>query len=308
MRVFFSFSLERDGPVVADLSNALLALGYEFTIPTDRHIRVHNWRSRLAEALRKSDVAVIMVTPENECNPYVMGELWAARVLSQMNKRFVLVPVLCGTNGIPEYVSDLYVANSSGEAIVDAKKLALEIDGIVRENRDFEIAVADLKHRVFIGHGHAGDWEKIAEFVETHLGFVVEEYDKTSPLGYSVSARLEQMLATSSLAIIVMSAEDEQQDETLRARQNVIHEIGLFQGRLGFERVIVLRHKNCASFSNVSGINDIQYDSDNWEEVFMKISRVAAREGLLARGEGFGQKGGMKRNILGFVSNLFRNQ
>jgi hypothetical protein len=64
MRVFFSFSLRLDGPVVSELASALRQFGYEPTIPIDRYIRVHNWRSRLAEALRKSDVAVVMVTPE----------------------------------------------------------------------------------------------------------------------------------------------------------------------------------------------------------------------------------------------------
>jgi len=283
MRVFFSFSLARDGAIISKLADAMRKLGYEPTIPVDRHIRVHNWRSRLAEALRKSDVAVIMVTPENEQHPYVMGELWAARVLSQINKRFVLVPVLCGTGGISEYVSDLYVANSGGKAISDFKQLAKDIDSIVRDNRAFEIAVSDIKHRVFIGHGHADDWKKVADFLQNRLNLVVEEYDQTSPLGYTVSARLEQMLATASLAIIVMSAEDEQQDQTLRARQNVIHEIGLFQGRLGFEKVIPLRHKDCVSFTNVSGINEIQYDSGNWEDIFSKIRHVAIREGLLPR-------------------------
>jgi predicted nucleotide-binding protein len=37
-----------------------------------------------------------------------------------------------------------------------------------------------------------------------------------------------------------MTAEDEQADGNHHARMNVIHEVGLFQGRLGFERAIVL--------------------------------------------------------------------
>jgi predicted nucleotide-binding protein len=112
-------------------------------------------------------------------------------------------------------------------------------------------------------------------------GLKVEEYEKTSPLGYTVSARLEQMLAISSLAIVVMSAEDEQQDKTRRARRNVIHEIGLFQGRLGFEKVIVLRHRDCESFTNISGINEIPYDLDHMDNAFAKIRGVAVREKLV---------------------------
>jgi len=281
MRVFYSFSPKRDGQLVASLADALRRRGYEPTIPVDRYIRVHNWRFRLAEALRKSDIAIVILTPENEHSPYVMGELWASRVLSQINKRFVLVPVLSGTLAIPEYVSDLFVANSAGDTVVDVDTLAIEIDGIVRDNRSFEIAIEDLTPRVFIGHGHAGDWQQVREFVSKELGLAVEEYEKDSSVGYTVTARLEQMLTTSSLAIIVMSPEDEQKDQSFRARQNVVHEIGLFQGRLGFEKVIPLRHRSCDEFSNLSGINEIQYDTGDWADAFAKIRRVAERERLV---------------------------
>lgn len=37
-----------------------------------------------------------------------------------------------------------------------------------------------------------------------------------------------------------MTGEDEDKEGKLNARPNVIHEIGLFQGRLGFSRAIVL--------------------------------------------------------------------
>ena len=286
MRVFYSFSLRLDGSVVSPLAAALADLGYEPTIPIGRHIRVHNWRSRLADVLRKSDAAVVIVSPENESNPYVMGELWAARVLSQINRRFVLVPVLRGTSAIPEYVSDLYVANARGGEVEDFKCAAKEIDGIIRDNREFEIAVGDLRHRVFIGHGRSSHWRRIGEFLEKDLNLAVEEYDQTSPLGYTVSARLEQMLSTSSLAIVVMSPEDELKTEVFRARQNVVHEIGLFQGRLGFEKVVVVRHQDCESFSNISGINEIQYESDGFQTVFEKLRHIAVREGLLSKARG----------------------
>lgn len=285
MKAFYSFSLKQDGQFVSSLADSLRLRGFEPTIPVDRYIRVHNWRSRLAEALRKSDIAIVIITPENERNPYVMGELWAARVLSQINKRFVLVPVLYGTEGIPDYVSDLFVANSRGRMISDTESLAEEIDCIVRDNRQFEISVADLKPRVFIGHGRSDDWKQIARYVSEELGLMVEEYEKESVVGYSVTARLEQMLAASSLAIIVMSPEDEQKGESLRARQNVVHEVGLFQGRLGFDKVIPVRHVNCEIFSNLSGLNEIKYDSLHWEPVFAKIRGVAEREGLIPRRE-----------------------
>jgi predicted nucleotide-binding protein len=48
--------------------------------------------------------------------------------------------------------------------------------------------------------------------------------------GHTIQDISEEMMLNSSLAILVMTREDEQADGTLRERQNVIHEAGLFQG------------------------------------------------------------------------------
>jgi hypothetical protein len=76
------------------------------------------------------------------------------------------------------------------------------------------------------------------------------------------------------------------------ASEDVVKTIGEFlipianqkpHGRLGFDKVIPLSHKSCEAFSNLSGINELQYDSDDWSTVFMKIRGVAEREGLVPR-------------------------
>jgi hypothetical protein len=48
-----------------------------------------------------------------------------------------------------------------------------------------------------------------------------------------------------------MTAEDAHADNTSHARENVVHEAGLFQGRLRFERAIILLEQGCAQFSNI---------------------------------------------------------
>ena len=48
------------------------------------------------------------------------------------------------------------------------------------------------------------------------------------------------------MAFLIMTGEDEHTDGTLHARSNVIHEIGLFQAQLGYERAIILL---CEDFS-----------------------------------------------------------
>jgi predicted nucleotide-binding protein len=56
------------------------------------------------------------------------------------------------------------------------------------------------------------------------------------------------MLDDAVFAFLVMTAEDERAYGTRRARANVIHEVGLFQGRLGFEKAIILLEEGCSEF------------------------------------------------------------
>jgi predicted nucleotide-binding protein len=61
----------------------------------------------------------------------------------------------------------------------------------------------------------------------------------------------------------------------------VIHEIGLFQGRYGFERAIVLLEEGCDEFSNIVGIGQIRFPKGSITSVTEEIRRVLEREGLL---------------------------
>ena len=62
------------------------------------------------------------------------------------------------------------------------------------------------------------------------------------------------MLDRALFAFLVMTGEDQHGDGTTHARENVIHEAGLFQGRLGFEKAIILLEEGCAEFSNIHGL------------------------------------------------------
>jgi predicted nucleotide-binding protein len=80
----------------------------------------------------------------------------------------------------------------------------------------------------------------------------------------------------------MMTAEDEQPDGTLRARENVVHEAGLFQGRLGFRKAIILLEDGCEEFSNIRGLGQIRFPKNNVSAKFDEIRQVLEREGLIA--------------------------
>jgi predicted nucleotide-binding protein len=99
--------------------------------------------------------------------------------------------------------------------------------------------------------------------------------------GITNIARLSEMLDAAGIAFLVMTGEDEQVDGRLRARMNVVHEAGLFQGRLGFTRAIILLEESCEEFSNVQGLGQIRFPEGNIRAAFEEIRQVLEREGLL---------------------------
>ena len=125
--------------------------------------------------------------------------------------------------------------------------------------------------KIFIGHGGSHIWRELKDFIVETLGLEYEEFNRISAVGKPTSERLKEMLEGSSIAIIIMTGEDEQADGSFSARDNVIHEIGLFQGKLGFEQTIILLEDGCKDFSNIHGITHISFPKGEIEATFGRI-------------------------------------
>ena len=134
--------------------------------------------------------------------------------------------------------------------------------------------------KIFIGHGGSHIWREIKDFIEDTLGLDCVEFNSVSPAGKSTVDRLKEMLEESCMAFLIMTGEDEQPDGKLRARSNVIHEVGLFQGKLGFERAIILLEEGCEDFSNIHGITYIPFPKGKINTTFGEIIRVLKRESI----------------------------
>jgi predicted nucleotide-binding protein len=136
-------------------------------------------------------------------------------------------------------------------------------------------------NRIFIGHGRSPLWRELKDFLAERLGLPWDEFNREPVAGYPTSERLEAMLSQAAFAFLVMTAEEEHADSTVHARPNVIHEAGLFQGRLGFPKAIVLLEEGCSEFSNMTGLSQIRFPPGEIRARFEDCRHVLEREGLL---------------------------
>ncbi|MBW7908588.1 MAG: nucleotide-binding protein [Kiritimatiellae bacterium] len=135
--------------------------------------------------------------------------------------------------------------------------------------------------KVFIGHGRSLVWRELKDFISDRLHLDWEEFNREPTAGISTTERLQTMLDSACVAFIIMTAEDQHADKSLHARENVIHEVGLFQGRLGFRRSLVLLEQGCTEFSNISGLSQIRFPAENISACFEEVRRVLEREGIV---------------------------
>lgn len=190
--------------------------------------------------------------------------------------------------------------NRNGKGTIDAKKLAQKLQVTPRLVYDALALLEDqglidsvimpepkadrrrnIEQCVFIGHGRSPVWRDLKDFLFETLHLQWDEFDREALAGTTVSDRLKQMLRRATFAFLIMTAEDEHPDGKKHARDNVIHEIGLFQGRLGFDRAIILLEESCQEFSNVHGLLQIHFPRNNILSSSEKIRKVLEHKRIL---------------------------
>ena len=190
--------------------------------------------------------------------------------------------VTAGVRSAPHQTVIAQVASLSGagKSCRDLATIARQAaTHIGRSERSGRPKVAS--NSVFIGHGRSAAWRELKDFVHERLRLPYEEFNRVPVAGITNVMRLSQILDTSAIALLVLTAEDEQATGSYHARLNVVHEVGLFQGRLGFSKAIVVLEENCEQFSNIEGLGQIRFPAGMIGSCFEEVRRVLEREGLL---------------------------
>jgi predicted nucleotide-binding protein len=129
---------------------------------------------------------------------------------------------------------------------------------------------------VFIIHGHDVLMKREVQLFINRCGLTDmvghEEADNGST---TIIEKLEALANRPVYAIALLSPDDVLQDGTMRARQNVIFEIGYFMGKLGRQKMRLLRKPGTAIPSDLEGILYTNYDEEgSWKLKLTKEMRA----------------------------------
>jgi len=235
-------------------------------------------------ANRKDDKFLSNITEKVE-NLKIFGAnefIEAIRPTGQMMSRDM--PAIQAGLHTPPHFSVLASVHAIGypfTACKELSKLSRRAASHLQNVEKHKVQSERIGTNVFIGHGRSHVWKDLKDFIQDRMHLPWDEFNRVPVAGVTNIARLSQSLDESAIAFLIMTAEDEQADGKQHARQNVIHEAGLFQGRLGFERAIILLEEGCEEFSNVQGLGQIRFPKGNISAVFEDIRRVLEREGLV---------------------------
>lgn len=244
----------------------------ESILQTELESKADNYLEDLKDQLRKVDP----LTANAAANAFMPNGKFMTHDTIAAGQGVQIPPHIAVMAKAAAIQSSFDACKSAGEI---ARKAASHLER--RSKRHVAQARSGAGANVFIGHGRAAAWRDLKDFVQERLKLPWDEFNRIPVAGVTNITRLSEMLDAAAVAFLVMTAEDERADGSMQARMNVIHEAGLFQGRLGFTRAIVLLEEGCEEFSNISGLGQIRFPQGNIAAAFEEIRRVLEREGLI---------------------------
>lgn len=143
--------------------------------------------------------------------------------------------------------------------------------------QDKQNSTTKLNENVFIVHGHNNEIKQTVARTLSKLKFNPIILHENANTGNTVIEKFEELANSASYAIILLSDDDLGKAKTeskynSRARQNVVMELGYFLGKLGRDKVFVLKSGDVEVPSDIMGVIYNTYDGEEggWKNKLVK--------------------------------------
>src|SRR5262249_31705885 len=136
--------------------------------------------------------------------------------------------------------------------------------------------------KVWIVHGHGDDWKVLQEML-LELGIQeVDEFNDEPVTGKTVISRWQEMAGQARFAFALLTRHNRiEVKKWSTPHLNVAREIGLCHAHLGLESTAILREGDVTVFSNLQGINYLEYAPGKLREKKSYIADLLKSRGVL---------------------------
>lgn len=205
---------------------------------------------------------------EVEVNRLAAAELRNFQAQGEYSTKDEVTNTIAGIMGMLARMAEIY----------DRKAERLE------ENRKTIEFMKPIDKKVFIIHGHN-------EALLRELEIMLTKEFKIDPIilkdesdkGNTIIEKLEDYGRLCAFAFAIVTPDDiveNKKQKSFQARPNVLYELGWFSGRFGRSKVRILRQKDTALPSDLSGLVNIDFN-EKLEEVFRKIKADLETAGII---------------------------
>lgn len=252
------------------------------------------WQSHLTDISDESDTSKIVMTPRTKLREacFTAGaERWWPDTVEEFFADYAKFDHEKADLHVGGLVDETFIVHVRPTSVgvdihlptdADTKSVLYVFDANVDAAR---LPVADVMQEtrrdvtIFIGHGHNPQWRDLKDHLHEKQRFAkVTAYETGERAGYTIVEVLEGLMDSAAFAILVHTAEDEDTSGHRYARPNVIHETGLFQGKLGFKRALVLLEEGCDEFTNIIGLHQIHFQPGHIASTFGDVVAAIYRE------------------------------
>ncbi|QCA28243.1 TIR domain-containing protein [Vagococcus xieshaowenii] len=119
----------------------------------------------------------------------------------------------------------------------------------VKKTEENPVNKNEIKN-IFIVHGHDGEMKHDVARTIKNLNINPIILSEQPNGGKTIIEKFESSSEHIDFAIVLVSGDDIQKDGKIRARQNVMYELGYFCGKLGRNRVLILNNKKKRRYRN----------------------------------------------------------